>query len=178
MEYQYYICVREPENKGRNLFITYAFNGASNFKELENDKFFIKSPSFSLGYIYHTTSFDKDYILDNNSNTYNLSDVIQYLKPFEFKIDESVQKVLKKKKGDLIEIIPIKANNENVIYAITITTKTKQGTRVISQVIGTNVYECLLNCYHKLRKSNANYGYFYSLLVEGMYPIILRKKKS
>jgi hypothetical protein len=75
MDVKFYLCIKEPERNYQdiNMFISYTFyNGNLAFTKENNinDK-----PMFTLGQIYHTVSFNPDYIADSNGHTFTFDEV-------------------------------------------------------------------------------------------------------
>jgi hypothetical protein len=110
----YYLCVKEPEHKENiyvNMFITYSFGNSTLSQQSYNGNEF----SFSLGYIYRTSV--KNIIKDSNGRPYSIEKVSEYLRPYEFKLDEDAVRLitLKSKKGDTIKIHPIKVNDNGMV---------------------------------------------------------------
>lgn len=171
MDVKFYLCIKEPERNYQdiNMFISYTFyNGNLAFTKENNinDK-----PMFTLGQIYHTVSFNPDYIADANGNTFTLDEVKEYLVPFDFKIDELTKKVLENKKDDEINISPIMVKDgKETFYSVIVTTYTKNNVRVAAQTIGNDIYYCLKSCYDKLRRRNTNYSNYFDLVVRHRYP--------
>jgi hypothetical protein len=109
----YYLCVKEPEQKENNyvnMFVAYSFGNTVTSQYINGNEF-----SFSLGYIYRTSQ--KYIIRDSNGRPHSIEKVSEYLVPYEFKLDDDAMRLilLKSKKGDTIDIHPIKVNDNGMV---------------------------------------------------------------
>lgn len=179
MAIKYFKCIKTPEDKenNTNMFISYTFYSSSNSNGYTTS-YSNNSPLLTLGGIYHTDYNNSNYIFDDASISQKLDDVMQYLEPFEWSIDELSQKVINNKNGDEINICPMRQTDKYTSYLITVSTITKSGRKLITQTFTTSIYNGLIECYRRLRTRNDNYNMFYSLIHEKIYPVIRTKKKK
>ena len=180
MEIKYYKCIKEPirlEND-INMFISYTFYGTNNGNSTNASYYQNNNPRLTLGCIYHTTYFSNDYIIDDSATSRKLIEVMQYLEPYELIIDKLTQKIIEKKKNDIIEIRPMRVYEDSTSYLITVSAFTKSGIIVTIQIYSDSIYDGLISCYKRLRTRNDNYCMFYSLIHNKIYPIIKRRGKK
>lgn len=148
----YYLCVKEPEHKENiyvNMFITYSFGNTVTSQYSNGNEF-----SFSLGYIYRTSV--KNIIKDSNGRPHSIEKVSEYLVPYEFKLDEDAIRLitLKSKKGDTIDIHPIKINDNGMVtYECECrTTDKKNILRSYFVILTMSQADVIRECYRIVRK--------------------------
>ena len=178
-----YKCIKVPEKliNESNQFITYAFNIPSlsssywDSNSYGYNNYDYNKPTLTLNKIYAVCSdyCAKEIIYDDYGRAFNVSDIMEYLEPYELVIDELSKKLMENKKSDNITIIPLYLNDVNgILYQVTISAVNKQGYRRYAQTYGTSIYECLLDAYKDLRKNNGYHRMFYDLIHNKTYPRI------
>lgn len=156
---KYYLCINEieekKENSDVNWFIHYTFSTSNSSGYYDVGNYYNeKQYGFRKNYIYHTTSYSDDYIVDDNGKSHKvLSIVPKYFVPFEFDIDERIKKIQEKKKEDKITIRPHSVENDEVKYNIICETKV-----VCSQTFDTSQYDGVIWCYKRIRAMSPMYG--------------------
>ena len=153
----YYLCVKQPENEenpfsiSANMFITYSFGNTVTNQYVNGRKY-----AFTLGYIYRTQV--KKFIMDENGKRHRIQDVSEYLKPYDFKIDEDAERLIrmKEEKGDTINIYPIKLNtNGRISYECECKTVDKKGILHHNFVVLTfSQADVIRECYRIMRKQD------------------------
>ena len=153
----YYLCVKEPEQKENyyvNMFITYSFGNSTLSQKSYNGN----ELSFSLGYIYRTSV--KNIIKDSNGRPHSIEKVSEYLVPYEFKLDDDAMRLilLKSKKGDTIDIHPIKVNDNGMVtYECECrTTDKKNILRSYFVILTMSQADVIRECYRIVRKRDKN----------------------
>lgn len=150
---KYYLCIENvPSSDNRDItaFIAFAFSKNPN----DIDKMLGNRFDFGKGYIYHTSYCDDRYIIDGNKRSHKLLGLERYFEEFKLEIEEEAQKIIDKKKNDLIEIEPLYKNDNGVpVYSIECVyqgeddiTRRKESTVSTSQVDG------IIECYKKIRR--------------------------
>ena len=178
-----YKCIKVPEKliNESNQFITYAFNITSSSSSYWDSNSYgynnydYNKPTLTLNKIYAVCSdyCAKEIIYDDYGRAFNVSDIMEYLEPYELVIDELSKKLMENKKSDNINIIPLFFNGVNdITYQVTISAVNKKGYRVYTQTYGTSIYECLLDAYKDLRQNNGYYRMFHDLIHNKAYPRI------
>jgi hypothetical protein len=182
----FYKCVREPVNEeytdSTNMFLTYAFNytiTSSDGTYYNSKRLVTLRPKLTLDNIYYTTEGMNDSIIDDHGHITKLEEVMEFLEPYEMKIDEQAERIIeaKRKKGDEIIILPRKDNGNCVSYFISVTCYSKYGKNINVQTYNPSIYEGLTYLYRNLRKRNDNYSMFYHLIHFKVYPYIRLDKK-
>jgi len=183
---KYYLCINEieekKENSDVNWFIQYTFGYYKAMDNYSND--FLKQSfdskagvedvrnyynekqyGFRKNYIYHTTSYSDDYIVDDNGKSHKVLSVVpKYFVPFEFVVDKRIKKIQEKKKDDLIEITPsyIDLNGEIKYHIVC---EAKVGScRTISQVFDTSQYDGVIRCYKRMRVMSPMYRLWHDIV--------------
>lgn len=181
-----YKCVREPVNEeytdNNNMFLTYAFSYT--LTSIDGTYYKYKRPvtlrpKLTLDNIYYTIDGNNESIIDDHGHITELEKVMEFLEPYEMKIDEQAERIIeaKRKKGDEIIIRPTKDNGNCVSYFITVTCHSKYGKSISAQTYSPSIYEGLIYLYRNLRKRNDNYRMFYLLIHFKAYPHIRLDKK-
>lgn len=165
---KYYLCINEieekKENSDVNWFIQYTFStsNSSGYCNCYNEKQY----GFRKNYIYHTTSYSDDYIVDDNGKSHKVLSVVpKYFVPFEFVVDERIKKIQEKKKEDKITIIPYSIEGHKVWYNIICETKV-----ACSQTFDTSQYDGVIWCYKRIRAMSPMYGLWRDILRYNKHP--------
>ena len=155
----YYLCVKEQEKNenpysiSANMFITYTFGNTVTNQYVSERQY-----EFSLGYIYRTSV--KNIIKDSNGRPHSIEKVSEYLRPYEFKLDEDAERLikLKKEKGDYIDIHPIKVNENGLVtYECECrTTDKKNILRSYVVILTMPQADVIRECYRIVRKRDNN----------------------
>jgi hypothetical protein len=122
----FYKCIKVPEKliNESNQFITYAFSIYTNsssspywdsnsygYNNYDYNKpiYDYNKPILTLNKIYAVCSdyYAKEIINDDYGRPFNVSDIMEYLEPYELVIDALSKKLMESKKSDNITIIPL-----------------------------------------------------------------------
>ena len=185
---KYYICIEEPPKavnkkcEDENLFIKEVFNSYK-INYYGDDRFYSHSLfpknqnilAFRKGQIYHTTSYSDEYVIDDYGITHKLIGLRQYLKEYNFELDDETKKVIKtkEKRGDMIVIEPFSYSFklEKAIYTITVhlgsTNKSKM-------TVDCSPFEGIIYCYKCLREDNQTMSLIKKCMEGKVYPRIVK----
>lgn len=145
------------------MFINQVFKDRHSGNEYNMDTMVTPEESrelcFEEGYIYKTTSYSDDYILDSRLRTFNLKEIASFFVPFELKIDDLSKQILSNKEKDLIRIIPIfqNPNGSVIMYNIKVHAITLDGKESVVNINCFSIYEGLVDAYRELRKNTRYY---------------------
>lgn len=163
---KYYLCINEieekKENSDVNWFIQYTFSASNSSGYYDVNE---KQYGFRKNYIYHTTSYSDDYIVDDNGKSHKVLSVVpKYFVLFEFVVDERIKKIQKKKKDDLIEITPSYIGlNGTIKYRISCKLQIGKHTKCC-ELYSYSQYEGVIECYKRLRTMDGNYRLWYNVI--------------
>ena len=148
---KYYLCIKDvPSSDNRDItaFIAFAFSKNPN----HIDKLLGNRFDFGKGYIYHTSHYDDRYIIDGNKRSHKLLGLEGYFEEFKLEIEEEAQKIIDKKKNDLIEIEPLYKNENGVpVYSIDCSCQGKNECKR-ETAISTSQVDGIIECYKKIRR--------------------------
>ena len=168
---RYFICKKQVDGGNElNTFITVAFNNKmiqSNNSHMYGE-YCYQYAMFSIGYIYRTLYWTDDYIMDENGVSVALSDVADCFEEFNMVIDPEVEKIIttKKAKGDSIFIQPIQVMSDGTVaYHVSC----YSCGRIIHHV-GTSQYDCIINCYKRIREQGGTAKVFKYVVHGHIYP--------
>lgn len=162
---KYYICIEEPPKavnekyEDENLFIQEVFNNykINSYRDNRLYYFIPKNQNilaFRKGQIYHTTYSD-DYVIDDYGMTHKLIGIRQYLKEYNFELDDETKKLIKtkEKRGDMIVIEPFSYSFklEKAIYTITVHLGSTYKSKM---TMDCSPFEGIIYCYKCLRGDN------------------------
>ena len=152
---KHFVCKKVPEGSNDiNAFIAVAFNG----KMIQTTNNYPYGNSyqpygmFIPGYIYHTTSWSDDYLVDGNGVYSTFGNIADCFEEIEVKIDDEVARIIAKKeeKGDSISIQPLQIVNDGVVlYDVSCYHNGKT-----IRCIGASQYDCIINCYKRIREQD------------------------
>ena len=168
---KYFVCKKRVDGGNElNAFITVAFNNKmiqSNNSHMYGE-YCYQYAMFSIGYIYRTLYWTDDYIMDENGVSVALSDVADCFEEFNMVIDPEVEKIIttKKAKGDSIFIQPIQVMSDGTVaYHVSC----YSCGRIIHHV-GTSQYDCIINCYKRIREQGGTAKVFKYVVHGHIYP--------
>ena len=134
-----------------NMFITYSFGDNTISKQFYANE---REYEFSLGYIYRTSV--PNFIKDENGTRHPIEKVSEYLKPYNFELDEDAIRLIKNKKakGDKVILSPLKLHEDGrITYECECSTTDKKGILCKNFVVLTmSQAEVITECYRILRK--------------------------
>lgn len=164
---KYYICIEEPPKavnekcEDENLFIQEVFNSYKINNYYGDNRFYYFTPKkqnileLRKGQIYHTTSYSDDYVIDDYGMTHKLIGLRQYLKEYNFELDDETKKLIKtkEKRGDTIVIEPFSYSFklEKVIYNIAVHLGSAYKSKMTMDY---SPFEGIIYCYKCLRRDN------------------------
>lgn len=168
---KYFVCKKVLEGSNDiNAFIAVAFNG----KMIQTTNNYPYGNSYQQygvfipGYVYHTTSWSDEYLVDGNGVNSTFANISDCFEEFELKIEDEAAEIIaiKGKKGDSISIQPLQVVNDGVmLYDVSCY---HNGT--IRHCIGASQYDCIIYCYKNLRFDGLLTRVYKTLIYEKLYP--------
>ena len=173
---KYFLCKKTPKGSNDiNAFIAVAFNGkmiqTTNNYPYGNS---YQQYGFIPSYIYHTSSWSNDYLVDGNGVSSTFANIADCFEEIEVKIDDEVARIIAKKeeKGDTISILPLQVVNDGeILYEVSCCHN-----GAIRRCIGVSQYDCIINCYKRIREQGDTTKAFKCVVHSHIYPYIFLEK--
>jgi predicted SnoaL-like aldol condensation-catalyzing enzyme len=167
---KYYLCKKTPNvDSNTNAFISVAFdnrmiqtNGSYTYGVYH------QYGMFNVGYIYKTLYWTDDYIMDGNGVSVALESIADYFEEFKVEIELEAAKIIatKKAKGDNIFITPLQIMDDGVVlYDVSCYHNGKT-----TRCIGASQYDCIINCYKRIREQGDTAKVFKYVVHRHIYP--------
>ena len=167
---KHFVCKTVPEGSNDiNAFIAVAFGD----KMIQTTNYIYGNKyqqygMFIPGYIYHTPSWSDEYIVDGNGVNIAFADITNCFEEVEVKIDDEVARIIAKKeeKGDSISILPLQfVNDGEILYDVSC-----YHNGAIMHYIGVSQYDCIINCYKRIREQGDTAKVFKYVVHGHIYP--------